>query len=131
MGPQSMFCFVPVLCCLYCLSFCATGWAMQDKCHLNCASDTFNTLVSPEATVTLDSIVSSPVHQRILFSCLDLQSFRSLLNASSLANKAHLLSVSAPHASSWLTVVPTVELHANLDPSEFCVAIWWWQWSYT
>ena len=59
----------------------------------------------------------------------------SLLNASSLANKAHLLSVSAPRASSWLTVVPTVELGVHLDPSElgvhldpseFCVAIQWW-----
>ena len=49
----------------------------------------------------------------------------SLLNASSLANKAHL-SVSAPCASSWLTVVPTVELGVHLDPSEFCVAIQWW-----
>ena len=45
----------------------------------------------------------------------------SLLNASSLANKAHLLSVSAPHASSWLTVVPTVELGVHLDPSELGV----------
>ncbi|KAL5457769.1 hypothetical protein EMCRGX_G035061 [Ephydatia muelleri] len=77
--------------------------------------------VSPEDTVTLDSIVSSPVHQRTLSSCLDLQCFMSLLNASSLANKAHLLSVSAPHASSWLTVVPTVELGVHLDPSELGV----------
>ena len=45
----------------------------------------------------------------------------SLLNASSLANKAHLLSASAPHASSWLTVVPTVELGVHLDPSELGV----------
>ena len=29
-------------------------------------------------------------------------------------------------ASSWLTVVPTMELDLHLDPSEFCVAIRWW-----
>ena len=79
-----------------------------------------------EDTVTLDSIVSPPVHQRTLSSSLDLQCFRSLLNASSLANKAHLLSASAPHASSWFTVVPTVELGVHLDPSEFSIAMRWW-----
>ena len=61
--------------------------------------------------------MSSPVHQKNLSSCIDLKCFRSLLDASSLANKARLLSVSAPHASSWLTVVPTMELGLHLDPS--------------
>ena len=37
-----------------------------------------------------------------------------------------LLVASAPHASSWLTVVPTVELGVHLDPSEFSIAIQWW-----
>ena len=95
-------------------------------CNLIRAIDTFNILVSPEDTVTLDSIVSPPVHQRTLSSSLDLQCFRSLLNASSLANKARLLSASAPPASSWLTEVPTVELGVHLDPSEFSIAIGWW-----
>ena len=49
-----------------------------------------------------------------------------LLDASSVANKARLLSVSAPHALSWLTVVPTMELGLHLAPSEFCVANRWW-----
>ena len=52
---------------------------------------------------------------------MDLQCFRTLLNASSLANKSHILSASAPHAFSWLTVVPTVELGVHLDPSELGV----------
>ena len=47
----------------------------------------------------------------------------------------HLLSASASHASSWLTVVPKVELSVHLDPrelgvhldpSEFCIALRWW-----
>ena len=49
-------------------------------------------------------------------------------------SKARLFSASAPRASSWLTVVLTVEFGVNLDPSEFGVhldpseffiAIWW------
>ena len=71
-------------------------------------------------------MASSPVDQKTISSCIDPKCFRSLLDASSLANKARLLSVSAPHASSWLTVVPTMELGLYLDPSEFCVAIRWW-----
>ena len=36
-------------------------------------------------------------------------------------SKARLFSASAPRASSWLTVVPTVELGVHLDPSELGV----------
>ena len=52
--------------------------------------------------------------------------FHSLLRASSIANIAHLLAVSAPHAASWISVVPSVSLGLHLDPSEFQVAIKWW-----
>ena len=50
--------------------------------------------------------------------------FRSLLGASSIANKARLLAVSAPHAAyTWISMVPSVSLGLHLDPSEFRVAI--------
>ena len=49
--------------------------------------------------------------------------FHSLLGASFIANKARLLAVSAPHAASWISVVPSVSLGLHLDPSEFQVAI--------
>ena len=52
--------------------------------------------------------------------------FHSLLEASSIANKARLLAVSAPHAVSWIAVVPSVSLGLHLDPSEFQVVIRWW-----
>ena len=52
--------------------------------------------------------------------------FHSLLGASSIANKALLLAVSAPHAASWISVVPSVSLGPHLDPSDFQVAIKWW-----
>ena len=43
---------------------------------------------------------------------------------SSPANKARLLSSSAPYASSWLSVVSSVGLH--LDSPEFHTAVKWW-----
>ena len=43
-----------------------------------------------------------------------------------LPNNARLLSISVPLASSWLTVLPTMELGLHLDPSELCVAIQLW-----
>ena len=110
-------------CTLYIASVCATGCAIAGNHHLTRAIDTFSTLVFPQDTV---SHLTSPVHQKKLSSCIDLKCFRSLLDASSVANKVCLHSVSVPHASYWLTVVPTMELGLHLDPSEFCVAIRWW-----
>ena len=63
-------------------SVCATVSAMQDNRPLTRTIDTFITLVSPGDAVTLGSIMSPSVHQRILSSNMDLQCFRSLLNAS-------------------------------------------------
>ena len=45
---------------------------------------------------------------------------------SSPANKARLLSSSAAHASSWLSVVPSVGLGLHLDSSEFHTVVKWW-----
>ena len=64
--------------------------------------------------------------QRVLSGKLESQMFCSLLGASSIANKARLLAVSAPHAASWISVVPSVSLGLHLDPSEFQVAFKWW-----
>eukprot|EP00731_Ephydatia_muelleri_P013994 Em0007g1304a len=45
---------------------------------------------------------------------------------SSVADKARLLSVSSPHASAWLSVVPSPGLGLSLDPNEHQMAIKWW-----
>ena len=37
-----------------------------------------------------------------------------------------MLSVSSPHAASWLTVVPSEGLGLHLEPSVFQVAVKWW-----
>eukprot|EP00731_Ephydatia_muelleri_P029714 Em0021g237a len=57
---------------------------------------------------------------------LDDHLFQSVLTTSSPANKARLLSASAPHASSWISVVPSVGLGLHLDPAEFQAAVKWW-----
>ena len=49
-----------------------------------------------------------------------------LLEASSPADKARLLSVSAPHAASWLLVTPSPGLDLHLDPNELQISIQWW-----
>ena len=43
-----------------------------------------------------------------------------------MADKARLLSVSSPHASAWLSVVPSPGLGLSLDPNEHQMAIKWW-----
>ena len=45
---------------------------------------------------------------------------------SSPANEARLLSSSAAHAGSWLSVVPSVGLGLHLESYEFHTAVKWW-----
>ena len=52
--------------------------------------------------------------------------FSILLEASLPADKARLLSVSAPHAASWLLVTPSPGLDLHLDPNEMQIAFQWW-----
>ena len=57
---------------------------------------------------------------------MDNHLFQSLLSLASPVNKTHLLSVSAPHAGSWISVVPSTGLGLHLDPAECQTAIKWW-----
>ena len=52
--------------------------------------------------------------------------FNLLLETSSNADQARLLSVSVPHASSWLSVLPSQGLGLHLDAPVHQVAIKWW-----
>ena len=52
--------------------------------------------------------------------------FNLLLETSSNTDQAQLLSVSAPHASSWLSVLPSQGLGLHLDALVHEVAIKWW-----
>ena len=86
----------------------------------------FNTLVSTSDVITLEATLSSPPSQHALSRKLDSHLFHSIMMTSSPANKARLLSSSAAHASSWLSVVPSVGLGLQLDSSEFHTAVNWW-----
>ena len=110
-------------CKMYIASINSSGFADVDLKH---AVNTFNGLVSTQDTILIGSTVDSPIPQKVLSFKIDTEQFRALLDSSSPANKARLLSASAPHTSSWLSVVPSVELGLHLDPHEFCVGIRWW-----
>ena len=66
--------------------------------------------------------VDIPFHQKLLSNKIDNQIYEQ----SSPADRARLLSVSSPHAASWMSVIPSEGLGLHLQPSEFQVAIKWW-----
>ena len=92
-----------------CMPVLHTGFADVGNQHILHAVNTFNGLVSTQDTILIGSTVDSPIPQKVLSYKIDMQRFRALLDSSSPVNKACLLSASAPHASSWLPVVPSVE----------------------
>ena len=71
--------------------------------------------VPPESTVDIESQATTPCRQHTLSAILESAQFNSLLTESSTADKAHLLSVSSPHASAWLSAVPSPGLSLSLD----------------
>ena len=89
------------------------------------AINIYNALVSPNEALssTFDSIHTN---RHVLSQNLEDKQFQSLLQSSSLADRARLLSVSSPHASSWLRVAPSPALGLHLTPSECQFAIKWW-----
>ena len=98
-------------------SLASTSFGSASNHHLVSAISRFNALVSPSEVIT---VKSSPLSQYALSKKLDDHLFQSMLMTSSRRKKARLLSASAPHASSWLSVVPAVGL--DLVPAEFQAA---------
>ena len=76
--------------------------------------------------VSVESLAQQPPIQKALSAKIDDFQFNQLFNSSSLADRARLLSISSPHASSWLSVVPSEGLGLHLNPDQFQVAIKWW-----
>ena len=83
-----------------------------DNLHLK---HTVNDHVSPSDVITA-GVSSTPVTQLTLSKKLECHLFNSLLGASSMVDRAHLFSVLAPHAASWLSVVPSPVLGLHLEP---------------
>ena len=99
----------------YITSVCSSGVVDSEDIHLTNAIDHFNSHVSPIEKLPL-SIPDLLTHQpevKVNDHC-----FQNLL--------ARLLSVSAPHATSWLSVIPSTSQGLHLDPIEFRVAVKWW-----
>eukprot|EP00731_Ephydatia_muelleri_P004695 Em0002g871a len=94
-----------------------------DNTHLQQAILHFNARVSPQDSITMESVLNSPPQQKSLSQKLDSFAFHSLLSSASLVNKARMLSVSSPHASSWITAIPSTSLKLHLDSAEYQTAI--------
>ena len=87
----------------------------------------FNGAVEGMEGIGLQDIIDAPPHQRQLSSMIEDHQFKILFDhTSSPANCARLLSVSSPHASAWLSVMPTPHKNLHLDPPEFQMALKWW-----
>ncbi|KAL5505639.1 hypothetical protein EMCRGX_G007103 [Ephydatia muelleri] len=69
----------------------------------------------PEA-VSVQTLLSNPPTQQYLSDVIEESQFTILYNSMSCANKARLLSVSSPHASAWLSVVPSEVMGLHLNP---------------
>ena len=124
LGLRSLYHHAPAA---YIASVCSSGFGSQTNPHLCSAVAYFNSNVPPDKVLQVDSILSAPsVSQKKLSSMLDTHMFNLLLEDSSTADRARLLSVSSAHASSWLSVVPSEGLGLHLDPPVHQVAIKWW-----
>ena len=88
------------------LSF--SGLGSADSIHLQQAVAVFNTLVSLSNAISVNSVQVSPIPQKVLSGMIQARRFHILLGSSSPANRARLLLVAAPHASSWLSFLPLV-----------------------
>ncbi|KAL5470900.1 hypothetical protein EMCRGX_G028954 [Ephydatia muelleri] len=108
-------------------SICQSGIALGENHHLEQSIDDLNHIVGESEAVCVQDILNAPPRQRNLSSKIEDHQLRMLFDlASSPAQCARLLSVSSPHASAWLSVMPTPQLNLHLEPPEFQVALKWW-----
>ena len=99
--------------------------APLDECTLQ-AVTLFNNRVPPASAISEESLLHSGLRQKELSKRIDEYRFDQLFLTSTPSNRAHLLSVSSCHASSWLAVIPSQGLNLHLEPDEFQVALKWW-----
>eukprot|EP00731_Ephydatia_muelleri_P034398 Em0058g4a len=81
---------------------------------------------SSSDAIPAEAVPSTPVTQRSLSKKLECYLLNSLLGASSMADRARLLSVSASQAASWLSMTPSLALGLHLEPNELHASIRWW-----
>ena len=110
----------------YIASVCMSGLFSAPQQHLLQSIDDFNHCIPPSKAISFESLTNTPSSQNALSGELEDELFRQLLSKSSVPDRARLLSVSSPHASAWLSVVPSPGLNLHLEPAEFQAAIQWW-----
>ena len=99
-------------------SISTAGLASPSDNFLVEAVNLYNMSVPPKTAVDIDSLATTPCQQHTLSATLESAQYNYLLTESSTADKARLLSVSLPHASAWLSAVPSPGLGLSLDPNE-------------
>ena len=107
-------------------SLASSGFGSANNIHMLQAVTRFNTQVPPDESITAEEVLVNLPPQRALSKKLDMHVFQSLLSSSSPVNKARILSVSAPHAGSWISVIPSTGLDLHLNSAECQVALRWW-----
>ena len=78
------------------LSLQASDLGSPDNIHLQQAVSHFNAQVSPQDSLTVEAVLNTPPQQKALSLKLNTRIFQALVPSASPANKAHMLSVSAP-----------------------------------
>ena len=104
-----------------------SGIAIGENHHLEQSIDEFNGFIADTEAICLQDILDAPPRQRHLSSKIEDHQLKVLCDhSSSPANHARLLSVSSPHASAWLSVMPNPQQNLHLESPEFQVALKWW-----
>ena len=122
LGLRRLSCHSPAA---YIASFQSSGLSPSSGKYLSSSVDLYNSLVDPQDSLTLESVGNSHLSQKVLSSKIEDRQFGNLFHAT-LTDRAHLLSVSSPHTSAWLSVTPSPRLNLHLEPAEFQVALKWW-----
>ena len=107
-------------------SFSMSGFATNTSHHLLRSLDHFNACVSPAEAISIDELLNSPTTQKMLSTKIENKQFQLLFDASSIPNRARLMSASSNLAASWLSVIPSPGLNLHLDTAEFQTALKWW-----
>ena len=106
-------------------SFLMSGFATNTNHHLLRSLDHFNACVSPAEAISIDELLNSPTTQKMLSTKIENKQFQLLFDASSIPNRAHLMSASSNLATSCLSVIPSPGLNLHLDTAEFQTALKW------
>ena len=108
-------------------SFSMLGFATNTSHHLLHSLDHFNSCVSPAEVIPNDELLEFPMTQKMLSMKIESKQFQLLFDASSIPNRARLMSASSYLAASWLSVIPSQVLTSTLTRlNSFQIAIKWW-----